>query len=96
VPEFPESRGSEFPELTVTTEEGKELARLCRTERLYDIEKWTAAGKLLDIPVDRNKSLIIAVGLRQTKLPHCSFPLNESLSRAWRTSEIPYRALFPK
>jgi hypothetical protein len=46
------------PARRVVTEEGKELARLCRTGRLYDIEKWIAAGKSLDIPVDRHKALL--------------------------------------
>ena len=46
------------PARRAVTEEGKELARLCRTGRLYDIEKWIAAGKSLDIPVDRHKTLL--------------------------------------
>lgn len=40
------------------TEEGKELARLCRTGRLYEVEKWIAAGKPLEIPVDKYKTLL--------------------------------------
>ena len=36
----------------------KELLRLCRAGRLYDIEKWITAGKPLDIPVGRNKTLL--------------------------------------
>lgn len=46
------------PARRTVTEEGKELARLCRTGRLYDIEKWIAAGKSVDIPVDRHKTLL--------------------------------------
>jgi hypothetical protein len=34
--------------------EAKELLTLCRTGRLYDIEKWIAEGKPLEIPVSRN------------------------------------------
>lgn len=46
------------PARRAVTEEGKELVRLCRTGRLYDVEKWIAAGKSLDIPVDKNKTLL--------------------------------------
>jgi hypothetical protein len=46
------------PARRAVTEEGKELARLCRTGRLYDVEKWIAAGKPLNIPVDKNKTLL--------------------------------------
>jgi hypothetical protein len=34
--------------------EAKELLGLCRTGRLYDIEKWIAEGKPLEMPVSRN------------------------------------------
>jgi hypothetical protein len=34
--------------------EAKELLTLCRIGRLYDIEKWIAEGKPLEIPVSRN------------------------------------------
>ena len=34
--------------------DAKELLTLCRTGRLYDIEKWIAEGKPLEIPVSRN------------------------------------------
>ena len=34
--------------------EAKELLILCRTGRLYDIEKWIAEGKPLEMPVSRN------------------------------------------
>ena len=34
--------------------EAKELLTLCRTGRLYDIEKWIAEGKPLEMPVSRN------------------------------------------
>jgi hypothetical protein len=36
------------------TNEAKELLSLCRTGRLYDIEKWIAEGKPLEMPVSRN------------------------------------------
>ena len=44
--------------------EAKELLTLCRTGRLYDIEKWIAEGKPLEMPVSRNarkKTLEVAV-----------------------------------
>ena len=41
-----------------TSVDTKELLRLCRAGRLYDIEKWITAGKPLDIPVKRNKTLL--------------------------------------
>lgn len=31
-------------------EDTKELVTLCRTGRLYEIERWIAAGKPLDVP----------------------------------------------
>ena len=46
------------PVRRVVTEEGKELVRLCRTGRLYDVEKWIASGKPLGIPVDKYKTLL--------------------------------------
>ncbi|MGC2533189.1 MAG: hypothetical protein WA424_09590 [Candidatus Sulfotelmatobacter sp.] len=36
------------------SEDAKELVTLCRSGRLYDIEKWIAAGKPLDVPVAKN------------------------------------------
>jgi hypothetical protein len=39
----------------------KELVSLCRTGRLYDIEKWIAAGKPLDIPTKYGSLLQVAV-----------------------------------
>lgn len=46
---------------TKTRDEGKELLNLCRTGRLYDIEKWIAAGKPLDIPAKYGSLLQVAV-----------------------------------
>lgn len=43
---------------TVISEDGKELLRLCRAGRLYEIEKWIAAGKPLDLPVTKHKTLL--------------------------------------
>jgi len=37
------------------SEDGRELLRLCRTGRLYDIDKWIAAGKTLDRPAQRTR-----------------------------------------
>jgi hypothetical protein len=37
-------------------EEAKELVRLCRTGRLYDVKKWIADGKPLDVPVARHRT----------------------------------------
>jgi hypothetical protein len=38
-----------------TPDAAKELVRLCRAGRLYEIEKWIAAGKPLDVPVAKNR-----------------------------------------
>ncbi len=39
---------------TTGTNGAKELLSLCRAGKLYDIEKWIAAGKPLEIPAARN------------------------------------------
>jgi hypothetical protein len=39
----------------------KELVGLCRSGRLYDIERWIAAGKPLDVPVKHGSLLQVAV-----------------------------------
>ena len=39
----------------------KELVSLCRSGRLYDIERWIAAGKALDIPAKYGSLLQLAV-----------------------------------
>src|ERR1035441_5566525 len=44
------------PALTPATEEIKEIVRLCRTGRLYDVERWIADGKSLDGIVAKNAS----------------------------------------
>ena len=36
----------------LTHEEGKDLLELCRTGRLYEIEKWIASGKSLRVPIE--------------------------------------------
>lgn len=38
-----------------TSEYPKELLSLCRTGRLYDVEKWIAAGKPLELPAAKNR-----------------------------------------
>jgi len=35
------------PTFISATEENKQLLRLCRSGRLYDVERWITAGKLL-------------------------------------------------
>ena len=40
---------------TTVTNDAKELLSLCRAGRLYDVEKWIAAGRPLEIPVAKNK-----------------------------------------
>lgn len=40
---------------TSATDTAKELVQLCRAGRLYEIEKWIAAGKPLDVPTPRNR-----------------------------------------
>ena len=42
-------------------EDTKELVNLCRTGRLYEIEKWIADGKPLDIPAKYGSLLQFAV-----------------------------------
>lgn len=36
--------------LVLTNEQGKELVRLCRTGRLYEVDAWIASGKSLSVP----------------------------------------------
>lgn len=36
--------------LVLTIEEGKELVRLCRTGRLYEVDAWIASGKSISVP----------------------------------------------
>src|SRR5271157_1972143 len=43
------------PTQTPTPDAAKELVRLCRAGRLYEIERWIAAGKPLDVPVVKNR-----------------------------------------
>ena len=43
---------------TLTQEEAKALAYLCRTGRLYEVEKWIASGKPLRIPPDFKKTIL--------------------------------------
>ena len=42
-------------------EDTKELVSLCRTGRLYEIERWIAAGKPLDVPAKYGSLLQVAV-----------------------------------
>src|SRR5579872_4322592 len=41
--------------LPPVSDDAKELVRLCRTGRLYDVEKWIGAGKPLDVPAAKNR-----------------------------------------
>ena len=43
---------------TTTSEDAKELVRLCRTGRLYDVQKWIAEGKPLEVSARRKKTLL--------------------------------------
>jgi hypothetical protein len=43
---------------TTTSEDAKELVRLCRTGRLYDVQKWIAEGKPLEVAAPRKKTLL--------------------------------------
>lgn len=48
----------------LTIEQGKELVRLCRTGRLYEVDAWIASGKSLSVPSDIRKTpLQIAVDI---------------------------------
>jgi ankyrin repeat protein len=44
-----------------TSEDTKELVNLCRAGRLYEIEKWIAAGKPLDVPAKCRSLLRVAL-----------------------------------
>lgn len=39
-------------------DDAKELVRLCRAGRLYEVERWIAAGRPLDLPVAKRKTLL--------------------------------------
>ena len=43
---------------SLTTEDGKLLLHLCRTGRLYAIEKWIASGKSLHLPIECKKTAL--------------------------------------
>jgi hypothetical protein len=48
----------------LTIEQGKELVRLCRTGRLYEVDAWIASGKSLSVPSEIRKTpLQIAVDI---------------------------------
>jgi hypothetical protein len=38
--------------------DSKELLALCRAGKLYEIDKWIADGKRVDLPVGKNKTLL--------------------------------------
>jgi hypothetical protein len=46
------------PALTPATEEIKELVRLCRSGRLYDVERWIAAGESFEGIIAKRKTLL--------------------------------------
>lgn len=51
ITEYPRPTASNAPASQVLTiEEGKELVRLCRTGRLYEVDAWIASGKSLSVP----------------------------------------------
>jgi hypothetical protein len=41
-----------------TSQDAKELVRLCRTRRLQDVQKWIAEGKPLEASAPRKKTLL--------------------------------------
>lgn len=50
--------------LLLTIEQGKELVRLCRTGRLYEVDAWIASGKSLSVPSELRKTpLQVAVDI---------------------------------
>ena len=63
--EYPNPTASDAStSLVLTNEEGKELVRLCRTGRLYEVEAWVASGKSLSVPSALRKTpLQVAVEL---------------------------------
>jgi hypothetical protein len=44
-----------FMPLVLTIKQGKELVRLCRTGRLYEVDAWIASGKSLSVPSEISK-----------------------------------------
>src|SRR5580692_3496226 len=46
------------PALAPATEEIKELVRLCRRGRLYDVESWIATGKSFEGIIAKRKTLL--------------------------------------
>jgi hypothetical protein len=46
------------PALTPATEEIHELIRFCRSGRLYDVQRWIAAGKSLEGIIAKRKTLL--------------------------------------
>jgi len=53
-----------FMSAVLTIEQGKELVRLCRTGRLYEVDTWIASGKSLSVPSEIKKTpLQIAVDI---------------------------------
>jgi hypothetical protein len=46
------------PALTPATEEMKELVRLCRSGRLYDLQRWIEGGKTFEGLVSKRKTLL--------------------------------------
>ena len=48
----------------LTIEQGKELVRLCRTGRLYEVDAWIASGKSPSVPSEFRKTpLQVAVDI---------------------------------
>jgi hypothetical protein len=43
---------------TTTSEDTKRLVRLCPTGKLYDLQKWIAEGKPLEVSAPRKKTLL--------------------------------------
>ena len=53
-----------YARLCLTIEQGKELVRLCRTGRLYEVDAWIASGKSLSVPSEIRKTpLQVAVDI---------------------------------
>jgi hypothetical protein len=88
---------------TTAADDSKELLKLCRTGKLYDMERWIAEGKTLEIPHAKTRVLgkeerrntdtkaAVVATARQPKRAagkHLS-PLESRLPSRWtRTSDL--------
>ena len=91
VTKYPSPTASNAPTSQVLTiEEGKELVRLCRTGRLYEVDAWIALGKSVSVPSAIRKTplqVAVEIGFHSlVRLLACNdrdvTNLNQALSEA--------------